>query len=173
MNAEILYLGRAKKEINGRLSRQELYLTKHEFANGWYWVFGHIRNTDSVPKSFNYERDVSGHIRNTDLSTHFSELLHATAFSRKIEVYTATDLFIDPLYSDDDWWIIRDLFIQAYGLQIAADIYRSNGRQSSAPEARIIRSDGLHDRINKDIGKVLDQAWNILVTRQLRKEGGS
>jgi len=28
-------------------------------------------------------------------------------------------------------------------------------------------------RAKKDIGKVLDQAWNILVTRRLRKEGGS
>jgi len=150
MIEELLYIGTVKKEIDGPLSGQKLYIAKHEFSCGWYWSFGHIDN-------------------NKDLRKHFSELLHATSSNKEIDVFTYSEIFTDPLlYSDDDWWIIRDLFIQAYGLRKAADIYKCNGRQSSAPEARIILSDKLHVRINKDIGELLDQAWKILVNRRLK-----
>lgn len=45
---------------------------------------------------------------------------------------------------------------------------KDGGRQCSAPEAKIIRSDSLHNRINKDLGEVLDQIWTILTTRRLK-----
>lgn len=144
-----IFLGTVKSEINGPLSGQKLYLAKHEFFGGWSWSFGYIGNKD--------------------IHTHFSELLHhVTTSDLRFSVHTASEIFTDPLYSDDDWWLVRDLFIQAYALQKAADVYKCGGRQCSAPEARIIRSDKLHNQINNDLGEVLDQIWTILTTRRLK-----
>lgn len=148
MSKERIFLGKVKDEINGPLSGEKLYLAKHEFFGGWSWSFGYIGNKD--------------------VYTHFTELLHVTTSDLYFNVHTASEIFTNPLYSDYDWWIVRDLFIQAYALQKAADVYRCGGRQCSAPEAKIIRSDSLHNRINKDLGEVLDQIWTILTTRRLK-----
>lgn len=150
MSKEQIFLGRVKDEINGPLSGRELYLTKHEFYGGQSWLFGYMGKVEGV-------------------DTYFVELLlHVTTSDLSFNVYTASEIFTDPLYSDDDWWLVRDLFVQAYALQRAADVYKYGGRQCFAPESKIIRSDVLHNRINRDLEEVLDQIWTILTTRRLK-----
>lgn len=148
MSKERIFLGKVKDEINGPLSGEKLYLAKHEFFGGWSWSFGYI----------GYK----------NIHTHFSELLDITTSDIFFNVHTASEIFTNPLYSDDDWWIVRDLFIQAYALQKAADVYRCGGRQCSAPETKIILSYDMNKRINADLEKVLDSIWEILTTRRLK-----
>ena len=81
-----ILLGRVAKNAKTYADGELLFLTKHTWDCGWYWGFGYIGN------------------RNCHF--HFDSLLE----NHKL----ASELFSDTNISNEDWWVIRDLFKQAY-----------------------------------------------------------
>lgn len=116
-----------------------MWLTKHEWMCGWYWAFGWMGNKD--------------------LHCHFREFLK--------DAQEASKVFVDPQYSDKDWWVIRDLFKQAYTLQAAAEVYRYGGQQTSRKDVTdLIECPVKAKMLNEDLERILETLWNFLETRR-------
>ena len=114
-----------------------LYLSKHSWDCGWYWGFGYIGNN-------------SCHM-------HIDSLMGAE--------YDIRNIFDkgSPI-TQNQWWIIRDLFKQAYALQKVADVYRHGGHQTSKPGITdCIKNLEMAALINKDLEVVLDKVWDFLL----------
>lgn len=136
MNKEKIFLGTLRKDAGTFADGERIYINKHSWDCNWYWGFGYLDNART--------------------HFHFDSLLKG---SPKL----ASDLFISPRYTDKNWWIIRDLFIQAYALKKAAEVYRHGGHQTTKQGLTdIIMSQDKADSINKDLEKVLDTLWNFL-----------
>ena len=123
----------------GGSTRDRFYIEKHSFDCGWYWGFGCIGNRA--------------------LHTHFNSVFLNGA-ECDIE-----KLFIVPKYNQDQWWKIRDLFIQAYALSKCAEIYKHGGHQTStrygvAQEGN--RGEQKAAQINTDLENVLNELWQEL-----------
>lgn len=136
---EKIYLGKVKKDFrsgNGKscLAGEKIWLQKHEWDCDWYFGLGYIGNKD--------------------VHTHFNhELLESAPV-------LASEIFEDSQFTNAEWWIIRDLMIQAYALKAAADVYQHGGHQTSADGITdVIRSNEWAGCINKDLERVLDTAW--------------
>lgn len=64
----------------------------------------------------------------------------------------------------DQWWIIRDLFKQAYALKEAAEVYQYGGHQTSKPGITdCIKNLEMAALINKDLEIILDKVWDFLL----------
>ena len=108
-----VYLGKTK-------DGDACYLTQHKWDCGWYWAFGYIGNSQwhghissMIDHPDKYDPDW------TDVTTHFK----STWITQK------------------QWWIIRDLFIQAYALKKAAETYKYGGHQTEpSPLVRRFRT---------------------------------
>lgn len=124
----------------GRFQGEELWIEKHSWDYGWYWSFGYTGNKN--------------------LHTHFdfTFLRNEIVTSNKFETIN---------FNDKDWWIILDLFKQAYGLNAAAEIYRYGGNLAYSPETKFIQDAEIVKRLNCDLEKVLNKVWEILETRNL------
>lgn len=136
MSKQKVLLGIIREGAGTYADGQFVYLTKHQWDCGWYWGFGYLGNSKT--------------------HFHFDSLL-------KGEAKTASELFSDTKITNKEWWIIRDLFVQAYALQKAAEVYRHGGHQSY--------QEGLTDmivdvhmvtRLNHDLEKVLDRLWTYV-----------
>lgn len=97
------------KILLGRINNENIYLSRHTWDCGWYWGFGYVGN-------FNYhfhidslinERDYGGNFPSTDVNK----------------------VFENPEFTQNQWWVIRDLFIQAYSLKETAACFRYGGHQ--------------------------------------------
>ena len=118
---------------------ERVYISKHSWDCGWYWGFGYIGN------------------RNCHF--HFESYLNSS-------VRLASDIFENPTFSDKDWWVIRDLFVQAYALQKVAEIYRYGGHQTTlAGITDILRCDEKAEQCNEDLEFVLNTVWKFMVDR--------
>lgn len=118
----------------------KVYLTKHSWDCAWYWGFGYVR---------------SRHCH-----FHFESFL--TKCPREASV-----LFNEPTFSDRSWWIIRDLFIQAYALKEAAATYHYGGHQcTSKGITDIIQCKEMELRLNKDLEIVLNKVWQFMLDNQ-------
>ena len=115
-----------------------LYLSKHSWDCGWYWGFGYIGNNGC--------------------HMHIDSLIGA-------------DYNVDRVFdkgtsiTQTQWWIIRDLFVQAYALKVAAEVYRSGGRQANTRPGitDCIKNLEMAALINKDLKTVLDKVWDFLL----------
>lgn len=131
-----IYLGTVLKGYPGLVAGSALYIERHKWDCGWYWVFGYIGNSR--------------------LHCHFDSLL-------KGDRYTPNRVFCDPAFTEKEWWVIRDLFVQAYALKKCAEVYRYGGHQITKKEATDIIIDAeMTKRLNSDLEKVLDKVWSIL-----------
>ena len=66
--------------------------------------------------------------------------------------------------TQDQWWIIRDLFRQAYALKAAAEVYQHGGHQTTKPGMTdCIKNLEMAARINKDLETVLNKVWDFLL----------
>lgn len=132
---EKIYLGKTREDFN-LLSSEEIFLSKHSWDCNWYWGFGYIGNKN--------------------LHTHFdSTFLKETNIDK---------IFYDTNITQDDYWIIRDLFIQAYSLKKTAEIYKYGGHQTTKKGITdIIQNENLVKKLNTDLKKVLDLLWNFLI----------
>lgn len=143
MNAKIL-LGNIKSHAHTFVENEPIWLEKHRWDCGWYWAFGYIGNSEH--------------------HAHFDSLLHIKdSKDSKGEIkYMASKLFKTTNITDEEWWVIRDLFVQAYALQKAAEVYRRGGNQTARPGVTdIIVNKARADQINADLAKVLDTVWDF------------
>lgn len=140
-----IYLGRL---VDG----QSCYLSKHEWQCGWYWAFGYLGNRDN---HFHIDSLINNpptyHAKWHEIGTHFKETY----------------------LTQNDWWVLRDLFIAAYALKGAAECYCYGGHQSEKAEPyRVIRPD-MAGMINKDLEIILTRIWDYVKDKHDNREGKS
>ena len=119
-----------------------LYLSKHSWDCGWYWGFGYIGNN-------------SCHM-------HIESLIGAE--------YDIRSIFDkgSPI-TQNQWWIIRDLFTQAYALKKTAEVYQHGGHQTTKPGITdCIKNLEMAALINKDLEIVLNKVWDFIVNEVKR-----
>ena len=122
------------KLLLGKQGRESIFLTKHQWDCGWYWGFGYIGNHKH---HFHIDSLISSE---TDVS----------------KIFTQTTI------SQSSWWIIRDLFIQAYALKAAAAVYRHGGHQTTVCGITdLIKSSDMESKTNADLLIVLDRVWEF------------
>ena len=142
-------LGRLKTDAGTFADGEVVYLEKHRWDCDWYWAFGYIGN------------------RNCHF--HFDSLLYIKDDKGGVK-YGASALFSDTPITDKEWWVIRDLFVQAYALKKAAEVYRYGGHQTTLQGVTdLIRSEDLEARLNKDLETVLDTLWNFICKAVCKK----
>jgi len=122
------------KYIEGEL----IFLSKHQWSCDWYWGFGYIGNKKT--------------------HTHFDSVFLEDG------VLVASEIFENTKIQDSEWWILRDLFIQAYALKKCAEIYILGGHQTSKKGITdIIKNDLKAKVLNEDLEIILDKIWSILI----------
>lgn len=135
-----ILLGKLKADAGTCADGENIWLEKHKWDCGWYWGFGYVGN-----KNCHF---------------HFDSLLYIKDGKGSVK-YTANDLFESTKITDKEWWVIRDLFVQAYALKKAAEVYQMGGHQSTEPGVTdVIRNTALAKQINADLQKVLALAWD-------------
>lgn len=128
------YHEKTKKDVF--ISGEKIYLTKHSWDCSWYWGFGYIGNHN--------------------LHTHFDSCLLT-------EVYSVDDIFTESPITESEWWIIRDLFIQAYALRKCAEVYHYGGHQTTKKGVTdVIQNKELENKINSDLEIVLNTVWDFI-----------
>jgi len=111
-----------------------IYLTKHSWSCGWYWSFGWMGNRN---EHFHFEAYLDGQAK------------------------MPADLFRSTNISAAEWWVIRDLFIQAYALQEAAAAYRHGGHQTTlAGTTDLLKDQSKADALNADLERLLTVLWD-------------
>ena len=116
--------------------KQPIYLTKHEWSCDWFWGFGWLGNKN--------------------LHFHMETFLIAGP-----DLYCAIDTFLpETKITQSEWWVILDLFKQAYALGHCAEVYRFGGYLKTRKGV----TDVIHDldkakALNADLEKLLDHIW--------------
>lgn len=122
-------------------SSQNIWIEKHKWECDWYWAFGYLGNRNC----------------------HF----HIESLIRHPDNYhpdwtNVTQHFRETWITQDQWWIIRDLFIQAYAIKKCAETYRYGGHQTDKAKPYRIESAKVASLLNRDLGKLLDNIWGYL-----------
>jgi hypothetical protein len=119
-----------------------VYLSWHKWDCDWYWAFGYLGN-------------VNCHY-------HFDDYLDGKHW--KVEsVFTSTWI------KQELWWLMLDLFKQAYALKRVAEVYRHGGRVSSKPGITdAIKSQDKAAIINADLKIVLDKIKEVVIEAKLK-----
>ena len=128
-------LGIVNKEIESCASGETIYLEKHRWECGWYWALGYIGNKN--------------------IHTHIEELI-------KNKETDVNKIFSKTKITQNTWWILRDLFIQAYTIKKCAEVYRYGGHQTNTNGLSVERDDKLIARLNSDLEKILNNIWELL-----------
>lgn len=119
-----------------------LYLSKHSWSCGWYWGFGYVGNSKCHMPIDN--------LLNSEYSV---------------------DLIFDkgtPI-TQNQLWVIRDLFKQAYALKGAAEVYQYSGHQTSKLGIiDCIKNLEMAALINRDLETVLNKVWNFIANEVKR-----
>jgi hypothetical protein len=141
LNQNKILLGKLKSDAGTSADGENVWLEKHKWDCGWYWAFGYLGN-----KNCHF---------------HFDSLLYIKDDKGSVK-YTASDLFESTKITDKEWWVMRDLFSQAYALKKAAEVYQHGGHQTTvAGTTDIIKNKERADQINADLAKVLDAVWDV------------
>lgn len=123
-------------------TNERIYLSKHSWDCDWYWGLGYVGN------------------RNTHF--HFETYLK--------DGKLASELFTDCNFTDSNWWIIRDLFVQAYALKEVAAVYRHGGFQSGRKGITdLLKSEEKAKQANDDLKLILDTLWDFMLNNNLGK----
>ena len=118
------------------IDNEVIYLSKHEWDCGWYWGFGYLGN-----KNLHY---------------HFDTYL-------KGDEWKVNNIFKVTRITQDQWWILCDLFKQAYALKDCAAIYQYGGHISSKTGMTdVLNSDDKAKVLNDDLKIILDKIWEFL-----------
>lgn len=129
-----ILLGRLKADAGTFGDGENIWLEHHEWACGWYWAFGYLGNRN--------------------LHFHFESLLQNSK--------CASELFQTTNISDNDWWLLRDLFKQTYTLKAAAETYRYGGHQTHREGVTdVLRDAAMAAKLNADCKIVLDLVWAL------------
>lgn len=136
-----IYLGRLKPDTGTFAAGERIYLTKHKWDCGWYWAFGYVGNAKT--------------------HFHFDNLLYPKKGGQV--QYLASEIFQSTPISDADWWVIRDLFVQAYALKKAAEVYQHGGHQTTREGVTdLIKNLAMARTLNADLERVLDKVWEVV-----------
>jgi hypothetical protein len=117
----------------------DIYLSKHSWDCDWYYGFGYLGNKN----------------------THF----HMEQFLRNgPDLYSPIEKFLtETKITQPEWWVILDMFKQAYALKHCAEVYQHGGHLSSnAGVTDILRSGEKAKALNEDLGKLLDRTWDYV-----------
>lgn len=145
-----ILLGKLKNDAGACADGENVWLSKHEWQCDWYWAFGYLGN-----KNCHF---------------HFDSLLYIKDNKGSVK-YTASDLFESTNITDNQWWVIRDLFVQAYALKKAAEVYRYGGHQSTlAGVTDLIKDADMAKRLNADLEKILNTLWDYACKAIEKKE---
>lgn len=138
-----VFLGNIKSHAGTFVENEPIWLEKHSWDCNWYWAFGYLGNSKS--------------------HTHFESLLNIKNANGSI-CYEASELFRSTNIKNKAWWVIRDLFVQAYALKKAAEAYQNGGHQIiTVPGITdVIKNKERADQINADLAKVLDTVWDVV-----------
>src|SRR5210317_1711148 len=118
-----------------------IYLSKHSWDCDWYWGFGYLGNKDC--------------------HFHISSLIdHPGHYDP--EWHQVTQHFNETWLNQDQWWILRDLFIQAYALKEAAAAFRHGGHQTQDADPWRIKSERLAKELNDHLETLLNSIWDLL-----------
>lgn len=130
-------LGTVRKDYKeNTVSGETIFLSEHNWDCDWYWGFGYVGNGR--------------------LHTHFD----STFLSTEADV---NKIFSETKINQDTWWLLRDLFIQAYALSKSAETYRYGGHQTTKKGVTdIIQDKKMCIRLNKDLKTVLDKIWSLI-----------
>ena len=116
--------------------KERINLSKHSWDCGWYWGFGYLGNRN--------------------LHYHFKYYLDGTHWH--IE-----DVFDESPLTQENWWIILDLFKQAYALKAATEVYRHGGYITTSRNITdVIQNYGYADLINHDLEIILNTIWDYI-----------
>lgn len=111
------------------------YLTKHTWDCGWYWGMGYVGN-------------INCHY-------HIKEMLKELDVSK---AFTSTSI------TQNQWYVICDLFKQAYALKAVAGVYRYGSHITNlAGVTDCLKDSSKEAAINKDLEKLLDVTWDYIV----------
>ena len=138
-------LGKIRKDYkNNMVAGEVISLEKHSWDCGWYWGFGYVGN----PR----------------LHTHFDSVFLTEECDIE-KIFEATDI------NQGEWWVLRDLFIQAYALRKVAEVYRYGGHQTTEEGITDkIKSEEKAKEINVDLKIILDQIWGLLTAIKVRAQ---
>jgi len=124
----------ADKILLGTIDNERIYLSKHEWNCDWYWGFGYIGN-----RNCHY---------------HLESLLPE---------HDITKVFQDTKLTQGNWWIVKELFGQAYALKEAAQVYRCGVLSTHSPGLTdLLKSPEKAAILNKDLELTLDTIWDYL-----------
>lgn len=148
----------------GRIDNESIYLSKHSWNCGWYWGFGYVGNN-------NLHFHISSLINEKDDKGKYPEYEVNQVFQNSIA-------FNSPVFTQKQWWVIRDLFIQAYALKKSAEVFRYGGHQTTLTGVTDILKDTtineiiteelfkevlIEDFINQKLRLVLDTVWQYMI----------
>jgi len=126
----------------GMVGDEFCFLSKHAWHCDWYWGFGYVGNN-----KHHY---------------HIESMIGAETDVDKI--FSSTRL------TQNAWWITRDLFIQAYALKKASEVYRYAGYQIvETGITDVLKCQEKADHLNADLAIILDKVWDFL-DNELNKE---
>lgn len=133
-----ILLGKLKSDADIYAMGETIYLSKHTFDCGWYWGFGYIGNS----------------------RCHY----HFETFLKDAKL--ASELFESPNISDRDWWVIRDLFVQAYAIKKTAEVYKHGGNQTllEGGVTDVLQDTAMVTRLNADLEKILNILWDYVIS---------
>ena len=134
MSKDKIFIGHTKESFEA-LPNERVFLTKHSWDCGWYWGFGYIGNRN--------------------LHTHFDSVFLGS-------ITDVDKIFRVPIFKQDDWWVLRDLFKQAYAIKECAEVYHHGGHQTTSKDTIIIQNNKMVNRLNKDLEIVLNKIWDIV-----------
>jgi len=126
--------------------KERIHLSKHSWDCGWYWGFGYLGNNN--------------------IHYHFESYLDGNHWN--IE-----NVFDKTLLTQKNWWVIFDLFKQAYALKATAAVYQHGGYISASKNVTdVIQNYGYADLINHDLGILLNTIWDY-ITNELTNNSNS
>lgn len=142
-----IYLGKVRNEIKTDkqynpiyCEGENIYITKHSWDCGWYWGFGYIGNSKC--------------------HMHFEQ-----TFLGKNIWLGVDEIFEKTWIKEKQWWILKDLFVQAYALKKCAEVFRHGGYCTTEKGITdIIQNKNEEVFLNNQLEIVLDKIWELLET---------
>jgi hypothetical protein len=115
-----------------------IYLSKHSWDCEWYWGLGYLGNANT--------------------HFHFSDYLKGTEWD-VASIFTGGTVL-----TQSQWWVICDMFKQAYSLRATAEVYRLGGHICGANDiTTLLRDSNKSAMLNADLELILDRLWDYIV----------
>ena len=158
------YLGKTKAKLNGKV--EKVYLEDFSWDCGWYWAGGYIE-TKSMHTHFDScflnVPDRRGHPLGNFITLWDEKDENAVVLDNGAAIWENINTFLDdvPEHIKANWWRIKDLFVQFYALQKAAEVFQYGGHCTSKNRAK--------DEIDKKMANKINAHIKNVIVREIRK----